>query len=109
MKLIGMHYYPDEKELKSIETWDVTTSKGLKGLIKYIKGMWISCGNDSAFMFNTGRYNYVLGLTTVGWSGNEDIIEALEKNYNFWDGWHTIKRGGHYYFEWYKEKFRDES
>ena len=37
-------------------------------------------------------------LHTGGWSGNEDLIRALQKSY-FWSFWRISKVGGHYYFK----------
>jgi hypothetical protein len=42
----------------------------------------------------------MLELHTGGWSGNEDIIEALQNHKLFWMmWWWKTERGGHYYFE----------
>jgi len=40
-----------------------------------------------------------LELHTLGWSGNESIIRALELNFYFFLlYWKKTERGGHYYF-----------
>jgi len=39
-----------------------------------------------------------LELHTGGWSGNEDIIEALKKSYFWIFYWEKSVKGGHYYF-----------
>ena len=43
----------------------------------------------------------ILELHTGGWSGNEEIIQALmESKSLFWNFfWQKSERGGHYYFE----------
>jgi hypothetical protein len=39
-------------------------------------------------------------VSTGGWSGNEEIINALRLNPCFWPlYWHSARRGGHYVFE----------
>jgi hypothetical protein len=45
-------------------------------------------------------------LKTGGWSGNEDIINALQQNVVFWTKyWRTSKRGGFYAF-WADEEVK---
>jgi hypothetical protein len=47
-----------------------------------------------------GKRKLKLECHTQGWSGNEDIMEALIKNKWFWMAfWKKSERGGHYYFE----------
>ena len=46
-----------------------------------------------------------LELHTYGWSGNEEMIEALMKNMMFFSlYWEKSTRGGHYYFKLRKIK-----
>ncbi len=82
--------YPEEHELKKIKEWD----DDIPALMEYVKELWI---RRYGHWKQTGsRYD----LSTCGWSGNEDIITALQDNTMFWMlCWQNSKRGGHYVFE----------
>jgi hypothetical protein len=94
--------YPDEKELEQIKYWPYTD---LFGLFDFIKERWAYSDwgwKETWVKRKIGEKNEVLSLhiSTGGWSGNEDIIEALLANqmvqvltYTSW------RRGGHYEFE----------
>ena len=93
--------YHTEKELKQIQNWDV---KDAHNLVNRLRDMW---QYNDYFIENWGldhihneRPVLMLELHTGGWSGNEDIIEALQKHKLFWMmWWWKTERGGHYYFE----------
>jgi hypothetical protein len=85
--------YPDDYDLKIIAEWDVL-KQGYEGLLKCIGSIW--WGGDCGGFKWRGKW---LELHTWGWSGNEDIIDALQKTY-FWSFfWKKSIRGGHYWFE----------
>ena len=92
--------YPDEEELKKIETWDWHDPSGLLEFVhdrwKYAdRGYWSQDGN-------------LYSISTAGWSGNEDLLAALERNTFFWMfNWMSSRRGGHYEFE--VKDFKEES
>ena len=87
-----MNEYPTEKELKYIKRFKPGIKNSFKPLIDHIQDIWhwpdyVKWDGD------------ILELHTGGWSGNEDIIQALE-NTMFWLlFWKATTRGGHYYFE----------
>lgn len=93
--------YHTENELKEIQNWDI---KDAHNLVNRLRDMW---QYDNYFIENWGldlihneRPVLMLELHTGGWSGNEDIIEALQKHKLFWMmWWWKTERGGHYYFE----------
>jgi hypothetical protein len=86
--------YPSEEELQKIEVWD---HKDPLGLVEFIKDIWH--WEDYAVSRETKDGVTYLQLDTGGWSGNEDIVSALEKNM-FWSlWWQRSERSGHYWFE----------
>lgn len=82
--------YPTQEALWKIEKWDYLD---FEELIKFIQSIWtfkdyIHTEDDKVY------------LSTAGWSGNEDIIEALRNNLVFWSlCWESSRRGGHYVFD----------
>lgn len=84
--------YPTEEELERIRKWPATD---LKGLFDFIKPIWNY--SDTPYWRQRGRKYWI---STVGWSGNESIIGALEENFLVWAlCWMQSQRGGHYIFE----------
>ncbi|RPI55550.1 MAG: hypothetical protein EHM49_01770 [Deltaproteobacteria bacterium] len=95
--------YPTDDELERIEKWDCL-EESVMDLLDYIKSLWN--WPDWGFVKRNGRTQgfrkkcIKFELHTGGWSGNESIIYALQKNFMFWSFyWVTSHRGGHYYFE----------
>ena len=84
--------YPTDEELKRIEKWDF---EDFHSLMEFAKSIWW-CSDWGWSEPSEGKY-YV---STGGWSGNECIIEALQRNSMFWRiCWVSSRRGGHYEFE----------
>jgi hypothetical protein len=82
--------YPEDYELDDIRCW--THERGWGALMVYVRSLWAY-----NYFYRRGRKYY---LHTVGWSGNEDIVRALEANEMFWlFCWVSSERGGHYVFE----------
>ena len=93
--------YPTEKELAVLSGWDW---HDIAGLLDEIRRLWWM--PDWGFV-EPYRSKGILGksavkfqLHTGGWSGNEDIIDALMENMFFWTFyWQKSEYGGHYWFE----------
>ena len=89
--------YPTERTLDNIETCTFHESpEQLAQFIDYIRAHW-RYADAGYFLYEpaTGR----LELHTAGWSGNEDIIVALQQSLFFSFYWQRSYRGGHYYFQ----------
>ena len=87
--------YPEEWELEKIRTW--SHANGFvcwSTLLEYVRELWrwpdYFRGPDSNGMYE---------LSTGGWSGNENLLAAMEGNRLFWEMcWFSSRRGGHYVF-----------
>jgi hypothetical protein len=107
-----MSEYPDEEELLTIEKWD---TKDPWGLAEYLINVWhyedyIRMGKRWVKGRYEGGYKK-FEISTAGWSGNEDRIDALQKNHFWFFWWHSSERGGHYVFQlpkFYHPDFRKE-
>lgn len=87
--------YPTRTELQAIQEWNIL-EKPVKDLLDYIKDLWWMPGWGFSLK---GKRVLRLELHTGGWSGNENIIDALKHNYLFWSlNWERSRRGGHYWF-----------
>lgn len=94
--------YPTDEELKRIAAWPYTD---LRGWFAFIKGAgnywpaesfgWSEFDSVDDFKHATHVYH----ISTGGWSGNEEIINAMRENTMCWTlTWHEHRRGGHYAF-----------
>lgn len=94
--------YPTHHALECIERWPWEFDKQW---FEFIRDLWHlrSWGWDEGeteHEFNKGRVVYRYNISTAGWSGNEAIVRAMEKNQMMWDmSWVQSRRGGHYIFE----------
>lgn len=94
--------YPTVDALRLIENWhhDYAVT-----LFDFVYSLWYMTdwGWDSEVVphrFREGRNVMKFEISTGGWSGNESIIKAMQKNEMLW--WMThyqTTRGGHYVFE----------
>ena len=86
--------YPEDEELETIRKWDASD---LRGLMDYVSKLW-TYPEHIEHEGNTYR------LHTLGWSGNEEIIGAVQDNAVWWlMWWHSSERGGHYEFKSIRE------
>lgn len=89
---VGEDGYPTEECLDTIRKWD---PRDFKGLIELLHEVWAYA--PSAIR-ERGGGDLVL-ISTYGWSGNEDIMAAIQDNFMWWSfHWHSARRGGHYRF-----------
>jgi len=94
--------YPTKEALDKIEKWHYNDPRGW---FKFIENIWHlrSWGwAEGYFKENESdpadKYQY--HISTAGWSGNEDIIRAMQENNILWYyTWVQSRRGGHYIFE----------
>lgn len=98
--------YPTELALEAIEKWHWDNPKGwfefIGSLWAYRDYGWHESDQKHEFLDKiVHRYN----ISTAGWSGNESIIGAMQKNEMMWHlNWVQSRRGGHYIFELYEVK-----
>jgi hypothetical protein len=83
--------YPTSDELRRLRKWPDSDPVGL---LLFVKSIW----NYGEWGFKmTGTRVIKAELHTGGWSGNETIIEHLEKKHIWYFSWMKSTRGGHYY------------
>lgn len=86
-----MKSYPDDETLRTIREWPWDD---FGGLMKFIRKHW-TYADWGWREYEPGVYE----ISTGGWSGNEDIIQAMMQNAAVWVvHWYLSRRGGHYVF-----------
>ena len=87
--------YPTESELGRIRAW--SHEDGWAELMGFIRSIWWHA--DWGWSVDAGKLVTKYQISTGGWSGNEEIIEAMQENKRFWATcWYSNRRGGHYEF-----------
>lgn len=82
--------YPTEDELKRVREWPGS----FVTLLEFVRSLW---WNPEWGWEQRGTKYYI---STGGWSGNEDLIDALRDHKWFWMFcWVSSRRGGHYRFK----------
>lgn len=82
--------YPTDETEQTIIEWP--HGNGFHSLLAYVARAW---RYPERFTVDTDAYR----VSTGGWSGNEQLIDALQRNRVFWAFcWESSTRGGHYVF-----------
>jgi hypothetical protein len=81
--------YPTDEELETIENWP--WDAGYRPLMEFVRSVWWC--PDWGWHQKGRTYR----ISTGGWSGNEEIVGAMQANHQFWSqSWRTARVGGHY-------------
>ncbi len=84
--------YPTKETLETIKKWNVINDA--QGLFDFI-GPIFNYGFGKCILKDN-----VYEISTGGWSGCEDTIEAMGLNHIFWGVfWLSSRRGGHHEFK----------
>ena len=86
--------YPDERDLQRIARWN--SVHDMRGLLTFVRRLW----TYPDYFEGDPDTGYHFDLATGGWSGNEEIIGALQENLTFWGiAWVSSNRGGRHVFD----------
>lgn len=86
--------YPTDATLVMIQHWPY---KDFLLLMDFVRKAW---RYPERFTEAIDEEGHIFILSTGGWSGNEDIIAALQQHRLFWATcWDMSRRGGHYGFK----------
>jgi hypothetical protein len=94
--------YPTDAALEIIELWHCDD---ISGWFEFVKSIWhlSSWGwreREVPHSWKKDQQVKEYCISTAGWSGNESIIAAMQKNHMMWRlTWVQSRRGGHYIFE----------
>jgi hypothetical protein len=92
--MLDANGYPTDAALEKIASYDFGKDfrAGIVGLVTLVTELWH--WGDTQYKWDGVN----LELHTGGWSGNEDIINALMGTMLWHMFWQKSERGGHYYF-----------
>lgn len=93
-----MSDYPTEAELKQVSDWPM---EDIDGFFRFVRSIWWmpDWGWHEASLTEDDRPIRRYEISTGGWSGNEDIIDAMSDNFIWHIVWVQSRRGGHYIFD----------
>lgn len=106
--------YPTEEALDIIANWWIAPdgkfkiTKTFSELMDFIKTLWHAPDygwqeKEEPHELWSEKMVKRWYISTGGWSGNEDIIRAMQKADWLWSlNWVQSRRGGHYIFEEYQ-------
>lgn len=88
--------YPTMEACNKIRYWP---ENDFKGMMQFVKRLW-KYSTDGYWTETEVNKTIEYGISTAGWSGNEDLLQAMGENGTFWiQCWIQSRRGGHYIFE----------
>lgn len=104
--ILGDDGYPSEAELDRVRKWKIAVAGDATALLAYVRERWQYADMGYWAVARRRRREWKNGplyrayrISTGGWSGNEDLIGAMNDNAMFWlRFWHSSRRGGHYEF-----------
>lgn len=94
-----MSDYPSPQELQQIRDWAIEDPDGW---FRFVRSIWWAPDwgwREESIDDDLGRPIRRYSISTGGWSGNEDIIEAMQRNFLWRITWQQSRRGGHYIFD----------
>jgi hypothetical protein len=81
--------YPSAEELLKVREWPYTDTAGA---LAFVASIW-------TYSNQTWREGDMAHFATGGWSGNEDLIHAMQENAMLWAlTWQSSERGGKHVF-----------
>lgn len=91
--------YPTQRTLYPITEWPIRSNQDIEDLLEFCKDSWKYRNYWGHTKGEEKSGEQWIKVSTGGWSGNEDIIGALEQNHIFWSVcWLESRKGGHYKF-----------
>ena len=104
--------YPTGEQLQTIRSW---SPEDLCGWMDFIHGIWAYADDGywteeelkvEIYVTNEAQTKQMIEhqkdyyISTAGWSGNEEIIDAMMQNHMMWSlYWDQSNRGGHFIFK----------
>jgi len=97
-----MDDYPTDDELERITKWPHDDPAGWFKYVRSVGNYWSDqppWGWHEETADDDGKQVKEIHVSTGGWSGNEDIILAMQQNFVLWSlNWYQHQTGGHYIF-----------
>ena len=98
--------YPAVETLEAIKKWPVKSRKECHDLLAFVRSAWSYPDrwserekDDGVFGDGQPAKIRIYEMSTGGWSGNEDLVSAMEANILFWAiSLESTHRGGLYIF-----------
>ena len=90
--------YPTDEMIERIRAWEFTARDSFEQFMSYVRAAGHYWTGELTFgWYQDGRRYEV---STGGWSGNEEIVGAMQANLVFWAVcWQSSRRGGHFVFD----------